>query len=183
VSDKKTIRQKAIVTDSENNIVKKVNGMPVLEFLESLGLCWAGQISGTHSIPILLDRNDGHPPVIRTILTQTSDGHIILCGNVPLDTTIGFGAMDQQLILDNIKRISILMKLLTPDAFFLYSCISRNIALGLNYTAEVEEVHRGLEGLVPYLFSYSSGEICPTMMKDGKWLNEFHNMSLITTNF
>ncbi|MDR2461137.1 MAG: FIST C-terminal domain-containing protein [Deltaproteobacteria bacterium] len=183
VSDKKTIRQKAIVTDSEGNLIRKVNGMPVLEFLESLGLCWAGQISGTHTIPLFLDRNDGQPPIVRTIQSQTPDGGIILCGNAPVDTTLGFGAMDIKHILESVRRVSILMKLLNPDVFYLYSCISRNIALGLNYTAEMEAVHHDLEGLVPYLFSYSSGEICPLIQKDGRWHNEFHNMSLVTANF
>jgi hypothetical protein len=157
--------------------------MPVLEFMESLGLCWGGQITGTHSIPLFLDRNDGRPPIVRTIQSQTPDGHIILCGNAPVDTTLGFGAMDQKHILESVRRVSILMKLLTPDVFCLYSCISRNIALGLNYTAEAEAVRRDLEGMVPYLFAYSSGEICPIMLKDGKWHNEFHNMSLVTANF
>jgi hypothetical protein len=183
VSDQKTIRQKAIVTDSDKNVIKKVNGMPALEFLESLGLSWAGHIAGTHSIPIFLDRNDGRVPIVRSILTQTPEGHIILCGNAPVDTTLGFGAIDQKHILDTVKRVSILMKLLTPDVFCLYSCISRNFALGLNYTAEVEAVHRDLAGLVPYLFSYSNGEICPTVMKDGSWRNEFHSMALIAANF
>jgi hypothetical protein len=183
VSDQKAIRQKAIVTDSDKNIVKKVNGMPAMEFLESLGLSWAGHIAGTHCIPIFLDRNDGHIPIVRSILTQTPEGHIVLCGNAPVDSTLGFGAIDQKHILDTVKRVSILMKLLTPDVFCLYSCISRNIALGLNYTAEVEAVHRDLEGLVPYLFCYSNGEICPTAMKDGKWRNEFHSMSLVAANF
>jgi hypothetical protein len=183
VSDQKTIRQKAIVTDSDKNVVKKVNDMPALEFLESLGLSWAGHISGTHSIPIFLDRNDGHPPIVRSILAQTPEGHIILCGNAPVDTTLGFGAIDQKHILDTVKKVSIIMKLLAPDVFCMYSCISRNFALGLNYTAEVEAVHRDLEGQVPYLFSYSNGEICPTVSKNGKLRNEFHTMSLIAANF
>jgi hypothetical protein len=180
VSNKKIIRQKAIVTESEGHLVKKVNGMPVLEFLETLGLCRNGQIIGTHTIPLFLDRHDGHPPMARVIHNRTPDGHLLLGGNAPVDTTIGIGAMDDRHIQEGIKRLSSLVKLKSPDVFWLYSCVSRNFALGLNYTAEAEALHAELAGKIPYLFAYSCGEICPMLFKDGKWHNEYHNMTLIS---
>jgi hypothetical protein len=183
VSHKKIIRQKAIVTESDGHVLKKVNGMPVLEFLESLGLCRNGQIIGAHTIPLFLDRHDGHPPMARIIHHRTPEGHILLGGNAPVDTTIGIGAMDARHIQEGVRRISAMVKLKTPDVFWLYSCVSRNFALGLNYTAEAELLHSELAGWTSYLFSYSCGEICPVLLKDGKWHNEYHNMTLISMIF
>jgi hypothetical protein len=179
----KAIQQKAIITASENNLVKEVNGVPVLEFMESLGLCWDGQISGTHSIPIFLDRNDGFPPTVRTIQCQTPEGYIILCGDAPVDTTLGIGAMDQKEVLDSIIKASNRVRLLAPDVFLLYSCLSRNIILGLDYLAEIEALHNNLRDQINYIFAYSSGEICPVLFKDGKLHNQFHNMTLISLAF
>jgi hypothetical protein len=183
VSHKKIIRQKAIVTESDGHVLKKVNGMPVLEFLETLGLCRNGQIIGPHTIPLILDRHDGHPPLARIIHHRTPEGHILLGGNAPVDTTIGIGALDVKHIEEGVKRISSMVKLKSPDVFWLYSCVSRNFALGLNYTAEAEALHTELGGKIPYLFAYSCGEICPVLLKDGKWHNEYHNMSLIAMIF
>ncbi|MDR1042006.1 MAG: hypothetical protein LBR80_17930, partial [Deltaproteobacteria bacterium] len=56
VSSRKTIREKAVVTESEAHVLRRVNGMPVLDFFESLGLCRDGRLSSTHMIPIFLER-------------------------------------------------------------------------------------------------------------------------------
>ncbi|MDR2354347.1 MAG: hypothetical protein LBF22_14550 [Deltaproteobacteria bacterium] len=180
LSPLKGIHQKAIITAAEDNIIMEVNGIPVLEFLESLGLCWYGQISGTHTIAIFLDKNDGNSPIIRIIQSQTPEGHIVLSGNAPIQTTLGLGAWSISDSLDVITRVGHQVRLLVPDVILLYSCLSRNITLGLDYMAEMEAVHNQLKPLVQYSFAYTGGEICPVYRKDGKIHNEYHNMALIT---
>ncbi|MDR1312314.1 MAG: FIST C-terminal domain-containing protein [Deltaproteobacteria bacterium] len=177
------IRQMAIVTESDANVVKQVNGMPVLEFMEQLGLCFEGQLAGTQTIPLFIDRADGAPPTVRAVQSQTPEGWLVLCGNAPVDSTLGIGAIDQEHIINGIKRVTFLTRVSSPDVFLLYSCLSRNIVLGFNYTAEAEALREELDGRVPYVFAYTSGEICPLPSKDGRWRNEFHNMSLITVTF
>jgi hypothetical protein len=183
VSAEKRIRQKAIITASERNVVKEVNGMPVLDFMESLGLCFEGKMAGTTTIPLFLDRWDGSPPTVRSILAQTPEGWLILSGRAPIDSTLGIGAMDETHILEGVRRVTSLARLSRPEVFVLYSCLSRNVSLGFNYKSEAEAVRLGLDGNAPYLFAYTSGEICPVMLKDGKWHNEYHNMSLVTFSF
>ncbi|MDR1166104.1 MAG: FIST C-terminal domain-containing protein [Deltaproteobacteria bacterium] len=180
VSPHKAIHQKAIVTASQGNVLMEVNGVPVLEYMESLGLCWYGHISGTHCIPIFLDRGDGNPPTARTIHSQTPEGHIVLCGDAPIDTTLGIGSLSPEDVLSTAAAVGQKAKFLRPNALVMYSCLSRNIALGLDYMAEIETLQRHLEGCVPYLFSYSSGEFCPVTRQDGRSHNEYHNMSLVT---
>ncbi|MDR1037833.1 MAG: FIST C-terminal domain-containing protein [Deltaproteobacteria bacterium] len=183
VAAQRRIRQIAIVTESDENIVKQINGMPALEFMEQLGLCFEGQLTGTHTIPLFVNRYDGAPPIVRAILAQTPEGWLVLCGRVPVDSTLGIGAMDQEHILNGVKRITSLTRASLPDVFILYSCLSRNIVLGFNYTLEAESVREELGNRVPYVFAYASGEICPLPSKEGRWRNGFHNMSLVTVNF
>jgi hypothetical protein len=180
VSARKTLRGKAVVTDSEAHLVRQINGLPVLDFLESLGLCREGRLVSTHMIPFFLERGGGRPPIVRAVMEQTADGAILLGGKAPAGSTLGIGAMDISHILDCARRAAAQIRLSSPDATILYSCIARNIGLGLNYTMEIETLRRDLAGCSPYVLAYSMGEICPLVFPDGKWRNEYHNMSLIS---
>ncbi|MDR1312313.1 MAG: FIST C-terminal domain-containing protein [Deltaproteobacteria bacterium] len=180
VSGRKAFREKAVVTESEDHVIRRVNGMPVLDFLETLGLCREGQLVSTHMIPIFLERGGGRPPIIRAIFTQTQDGAIHLGGNAPAGSTLGIGAMDTAHILEGVRRAASIMNLGSSGATILYSCIARSISLGLNFTMEMEALRRAASSRSPYLFSYSLGEICPILLPDGKYHNEYHNMSLVT---
>ena len=177
------IQQRAIVTESEGNIIKQVNGLPVIDFLESLGLCWYGQISGYNTIPLFLDKNDGNLPVVRSIYGQTAEGHIFISGDAPVDSTLGFGILDEQLVLRAVTEMGHSMKTLYSNIFYVLSCLSRNFALGLNYLADMEKFHAASLKTLPYIFSYSSGEFCPVTNPDGSLKNQFHNMSLVSLAF
>jgi hypothetical protein len=180
VSPMNRIRQKAIVTASDANIVREVNGMPVLEFMDSLGLCFEGHVAGTHTIALFIDRKDGSEPMVRVVLNQTEEGWLVLSGRVPVDSTFGLGALDERQILNGVRRLSLLAKLARPEVFLMYSCLSRNFVLGFNYLAEADAARLTIEGKFPYIFGYSSGEICPVPLKDGRWRNVYHNMAIIS---
>jgi hypothetical protein len=180
VSNKDTIRHTAIVTDSDGALIKKVNDLPVSDYFESLGLFKDGRLLGTHTIPIFVDLHNGFPPLVRSIYTQTPEGHILLGGKAPVDTTLGIGSINIAQVQEGAERMSKLVKLSNPDFFFAYSCISRNFTLGFNYTTEMEVMQSNIQGSIPYLFAYACGELCPVIRKDGRWHNEFHNLSLIS---
>jgi hypothetical protein len=84
--------------------------------------------------------------MVRAVQFQTPEGWLVLCGKAPVDSTLGLGGIDQQHILDGARHISVLMKIMNPELFFLYSCLSRNIDLGFNYTAEAEAVQEEVAG-------------------------------------
>jgi hypothetical protein len=185
VSAHRMIRQKAIITGARGNIVTRVNDMPVVEFMESLGLCFEGRVTGPITIPIFISGSgEGAEPVIRVILDQTAEGALILSGDAPVDSTLGLGAIDERHILGGIRHAAGLMRGFPPDVSLLYSCLSRNVVLGFSYTAEADLLRRELEGIAaPYVFSYVGGEICPVPGADGKLVNRFHNMALATFSF
>jgi hypothetical protein len=177
------IQQRAIVTESEGNLIREVNGLPALEFLDTLGLSWYGQLSGQDTIPVFLDRNDGRPPVVRSIYKQTSDGSILLSGAAPVDSTMGFGILDEQTVLKTAQEMAHSVQQPYSSIFMVYSCLSRNFALGLDYLSEMERFHSTAPRQLPYIFSYSAGEFCPLPNPDGTLRNEFHNMSIIGVTF
>ncbi|MDR1081200.1 MAG: FIST C-terminal domain-containing protein [Deltaproteobacteria bacterium] len=181
VSLARSIRQKAIITDARDNVIIQVNGMPALDFLESLGLCRDGQIQGVNSIPLSIDKEDGSDPVFRAIVSQTPEGGIVIGGKAPAGALLGIGAMDQEHILCGARRLSAQAGL-SGGPLLIYSCLSRNIVLGFNYTIEADQLRAGLRRRLPYSFAYSTGEICPLPARGGRWRNAFHNMSLVAAS-
>ncbi|MDR1040906.1 MAG: FIST C-terminal domain-containing protein [Deltaproteobacteria bacterium] len=182
VSLAKSIRQKAIITDARENVILQVNGMPAMDFLESLGLCQGGQILGVNAIPLSIDRSDGSDPVFRAIVDRTPEGGIVIGGLAPPGAMLGFGSMDQEHILGGVRLLSSRSGLPSRGPLLVYSCLSRNIVLGFNYTFEADHLKAGLERRRPYSFAYSAGEICPVPVRGGRWRNAFHNMSLVAAS-
>ncbi|MDR1313306.1 MAG: hypothetical protein LBQ12_06315 [Deltaproteobacteria bacterium] len=181
VSLSRSIRQKAIITDARDNVILQVNGMPALDFLESLGLCREGQIQGVNAIPLSLDRADGSDPVFRTIVSQTSEGGRVIGGKAHPGALLGIGALDREHILCGARLLSSRAGL-SSGPLLIYSCLSRNIVLGFNYTIEADQLKAGLQRRFPYSFAYSTGEICPLPVRGGRWRNAFHNMSLVAAS-
>jgi hypothetical protein len=176
-------QQRAIVTESRSNVIRQINGQPVLEYLEKLGLCWYGEISGINTIPIFLDRQDSLGPVVRCILYQNPEGDVILTGDVPKNSTLSFGFLDEQMVLKAAAALALSMNNPFSNIFYVYSCLSRCFAIGLNYMAEMEKFYANAGKKLPYIFSYSSGEFCPVLLPDGTLKNQYHNMSLIGLSF
>ncbi|MDR2612282.1 MAG: FIST C-terminal domain-containing protein [Deltaproteobacteria bacterium] len=182
VSLANSVPHKAIVTGAAGDIVTEVNGIPALDFLESLGLAQDGHITGVHTIPVSIDTGDGEPPVVRAIVAQGPGGSIVMGGTVPAGALMGIGAMDKAHILAGMRRISLRQGLSPSSPLLVYSCITRNIVLGFDYTLEADALREGLRGGGPFAFAYSLGEICPVPLSGGRWRNAFHNMTLVAAS-
>ena len=177
------IQQRAIVTKSRENVISEINGLPAVEFLDSIGLCWYGQITGHMTIPIFVDRGEGGPPVVRTIFSQDDSGSIYLTGWAPPGSTLGFGTLDEREVLQLAASVGLSTRSLYSNLFYVVSCLSRNFILGLNYLAEMERLHSAAERSLHYVFTYAGGEFCPVAEPDGSLKTLFHNMSLVTLAF
>ncbi|MDR1472553.1 MAG: hypothetical protein LBS75_08505 [Synergistaceae bacterium] len=75
--EERMIRQKAIITESEKNAIRSINGIPVHEYLESVGLAENGKINevGLSSIPLILTLED-KSQVVRSPYAMTEDGDL-----------------------------------------------------------------------------------------------------------
>jgi len=182
ISDERALKQNAIITGSHGNILKEVNGIPAVQYMESLGLTKEGRIEGPGTIPFIVDYNDGTKPVVRAIFAQTPEGYAVCGGAMPVNSTLSIGALDYNDVMETSQKIiDDVQKGLSPrsSALILFSCVGRNYALGVRTGDEMEKVNRLLDNKIPFVMAYSGGEICPLYDRGNKLKNRFHNDTII----
>lgn len=184
VSDEKILGQKAIITESDGNILKGVNGMSVLKYLQSIGLAPNGKVEGLNAIPFIIDYNDGTKPVTRAIFAITPEGHAVCGGVMPVNATLGIGYIDHDDVLSTTKNsIDKILEQNKNNGLLVFSCIVRNLVLGFDVLAEMEEVDKNIHEKIPFFMAYSGGEICPVYDEKGSPVNRFHNDTIISCLF
>jgi hypothetical protein len=178
IPDKNVLRQTAVITESQGNILKKVNGMTLAEHLTSLGLAQNNQIKTVGSLPLLIDYHDGTAPVGVAIYGITPDGAVICGGDVPEGAALSIGTLDYHDILASAEAI--LEKISQEEAIngmLIYPCLSRSMMLGPNADDEMKKVLEVLKDRYPYQICYAGGEFCPVKDEGGNLVNHFHNFS------
>lgn len=176
--------QNAVITESEGNVVKQINGRPVLEYLDSIGLSRENGLEGSKSIPLILDYNDGTPPVARCFYMITDEGYAVCGGDMPVDATFALSTMEYDDVIQSAEQV--LARLASAgesSGMLMVSCIVRGVTLGMDQLAESKKVQDLLGHSVPYQLCYSGGEICPVYDKNGNTTNRFHNFSLAVCLF
>lgn len=184
VPEGKAEKQNAIITESEGNVVKQVNGMPVLDYLESIGLTRDAGLEGSKSIPVILDYNDGTPAVARCFYMISPEGYAVCGGDMPTGATFALSTMEAEDVLISAEQV--LDKVLAGaklNGMLIIPCIVRSVTLGVDQLAEARRVAEKLAGKVPYQLCYSGGEICPVYQTNGKTANRFHNFSFAACLF
>lgn len=180
LSEEKTLKQKAVITDSEGNILKGVNGMSAISYMESLGLTNNGVIEGPSTIPFVVDFNDGTTPVVRAIFAQTPEGYAVCGGAMPIGATLSVGSIDyEDVIMTTSGIIKAVNAIEGRNAAIMFSCVGRNYALGTKTMDELRLIEDAFGGKLPYIAAYSGGEICPLTDTDDVQKNRFHNDTII----
>ena len=182
IPGEKIISQEAIITDSYKNRIKKVNGIPVLKYLESVGLAKDGNLEGIASFPLVL-HVPGGSRLIRSVF-GVEKGEIVCSGAVPSHIPMEISFCDRDFVLESARKTANECKkwLLSqnssdPRTALVVSCMIRRWTLGTDVYAEIREIYEGLRDL-PYHFVYSHGEYCPVRTENGKAENYFFNYSL-----
>ena len=177
LNEDKIRKQKAIITESNGNLLLGVNGKSVQKYLEDIGLMQAEL--GMGIVPFVVEHKDGTKAVARAVYTFTPEGHAVCGGLMPEGATLAIGRVDADDVLHTTEHA---MKQLIDDSgdsvILCYSCLARYLALGLNVTTEAEIVKKTADG-ADYHFAYSGGEICPLYDPDGNLRNYFHNYSIV----
>ncbi|GHV33000.1 hypothetical protein FACS1894187_00140 [Synergistales bacterium] len=175
----KIIKRPAIVTEAEDNILKKINNDSAIDYLNSIGLADNRHIIGVQPFALFFSYKDDVRPVARAVIGQTQEGHVILAGNINVNGAISVGVMDHDYIIETAKDM------VTRNREYSFkliaSCLYRNFALGLDNMDEIEAIRSNAD--VPFLFAYSGGEICPIENSDGKLVNRHHNLALTCCSF
>jgi hypothetical protein len=183
ISNDKVFREKGVVTASRSNQLHTVNGIPIIEYLKSLGLPQNedGTISGANSFPLIVDSNDGTLPAVRTMFAFTPEGYAVCGGIIPEGSTLSIGSFSPQEIVGTTSRtLEETLRAGEYQALLMYSCIGRYFAQGYETTAEMEQVQKWVaQAGTPYFAAYSGGELCPVRGAEGRWVNRSHGNSFI----
>ena len=167
--DGKALRQKAVVTKAENNLLVEVNNKPVLEYMAQLGLALDNNFIAVHSVPIILDLGPDHPPASRTVYGVSPEGHLICGGEVPEGAGLSMWEQDSDAVLFSAGVVmDTVLAHPDPRAVLVFSCHSRFLSLGFEEMAEFELAAERLNGKIPWLAAYSGGEICPATLGERK---------------
>lgn len=187
ISSERVFREKGVVTGSEGNQLRTVDGKPMVDFLLSLGLTREadGSITGINSFPIIIDYNDGTTPVARAMFAVTPQGHAVCGGNIPEGATLSIGAFDPEEILTTTNRtLESALEGKRHSAMLMYSCVGRYFAQGYDSTAEFRKLQEHMEGgETAFMAAYSGGEICPVYDQAGHVVSRNHNNTFIICAF
>jgi len=173
-------KQEAIITSAEGNVLKEINGLSAREYLASLGLSPGGGLEGVSSMPFMINYNDGSQPVARVIFSLNEEGAALCGGMMPEGGTLSIGHLDINGVLLTVEQaLGKLPQDKNANGIIIFSCIARNMVLGVTPLIEIEKVREVLGGALPWHLAYSSGELCPVCGGDGRLVNRFHNYTFI----
>ncbi|MCL2565421.1 MAG: FIST C-terminal domain-containing protein [Defluviitaleaceae bacterium] len=179
-----------VITKSDGHIVQEINNMPVSEYFESIGFALNGKFnSGIVLIPILVDNHkegESSVPFMRAMIDFNEDGHVAFRGKIPEGARITFGSMPST--ADILTAIEEIMEEIAKEkdinAALFFSCIVRQLTIGSDPLKELALVKGSLGADIPFVASYSGGEIAPIGHDSKKNpINSFHNYSLIACLF
>ena len=183
ISQSRVLEKSALVTKSAGHILMEVNGQPVANYFEDLGLTKASETQYAMSnLPFLLDYNDGTPKVSKIFVTLTPEKYAICAGAMPEGSTLHIASSDKDdVLLTTGKAIDLMLKDIKDNTggLLIYSCISRGMTFGADQFKEIEIVRQKIGASVPFMMAFSGGEICPTQVSDDKAINRFHNNAFI----
>jgi hypothetical protein len=177
VSEENILKQKAVITGVNRNILRTINNMPAVQYLESIGVVKGHNLMGM-PMPFIVYLEDGSI-LIRACISGTEDGSLILCGAVPVNATVALATMEfEDVVSSSESKMTEARAAAKGRGVLMYSCASRNWALGIQTLAEHEKAKECLDG-IPYHFVYSGGEIFPSRLAGGRVVNHLQNDSLI----
>jgi len=183
ISPEHIFAQTATITKADGNILKEVDGSPIIKYMEKIGLAENGKIKDIlHSIPFILDYGGEGVPVSRILLSWSEDGYGICGGLMPEGTKFNLGMWDKKDVLGTTAQtIENILQNENISTLILHSCLARIYALGTDILSETEIVNKTIAKKIPYIFGYSGGEVCP--VKNAANANSFHNNTVIACIF
>lgn len=166
---------RAIITKSEGAVLREVNDLPLLEYLENVGLVITKENITT--TPVMVYYDGAKEPVALGFYTLFEDGSVLTGGEMPVGTSFAVGNIDAQGIYESAQEgLAQILAFKDRQATLLLPCVTRYIMLAPDQEGELRLIREKLAGEgLPFMMGYSGGEICPMPGPDGKLYNRFHN--------
>lgn len=177
ISGDKILHEGALITSSAQNLLKEVNGHPVVEYFRDLGLTGASEaMYAMTSLPFMVDYNDGTPMVSKVFIRLDEENNALCAGIMPEGSTLYLGVFDKSdVLLTTANTLKKAMEAKNLHNMLIYSCVSRSVSLGGEILAELELMQNTIGQRFSYMAAYSGGELCPTLLRGQAATNRFHN--------
>ena len=175
----------AVVTRVEGNVIFEINNISAYSYFESIGFAVDGKFkAGVYFIPLLVTIQDADKikrTFVRALLTFNPDGSALCRGKIPPGAQIAFGSLQSADILTATSEVAAqINQEQNVNAVLIFSCLIRRLNIGSDEMKELNTIKDSLHVDIPFMASYSGGEICPIGCdRAGKYQNSFHNYSLI----
>ena len=166
---------RAVITESDGAILRKINDMPVLDYLATIGLIINKENITTTPLMVYYDRAD--EPVALGFYTLFEDGSVLTGGEMPVGTSFAVGSIDAQGICESAEKgLREIEACADRQATLLLPCVTRYIMMAPDQEGELRLIKDELSRTgKPFMMGYSGGEISPMLGRDGELHNRFHN--------
>jgi hypothetical protein len=177
---------KGEVTKSCGHLVQEINNINTYKYFESIGFESNGKSAVNYLfLPFAVDQKkrddyDGIP-VIRVLYSFLEDGSATFHGNVDEGSTFALLKCEPDDVISTTKeKVAEINDLSDVNGVLMCSCIVRRIvSMRENPHMELEAVKDKINPDIPFMMGYAGGEICPTLVKENKPTNRYHNYSLV----
>ncbi|GHS96462.1 hypothetical protein FACS1894139_02110 [Planctomycetales bacterium] len=189
---KYAIHEPALITEVAGSVIRSVNNMPAGRFLQSVKVVGddlndprnfdAVTMSG------LVTRADG-VQVVRGMfgLVRENPNWANMLGKISVGEQISFAPISKNAVLESSQEMCDRLIADEINNTLMFCCVARNFALGVQYMREFEQIDANLRQMhgdeVRYAVGCSGGEICPVKDRNGKFVNAFHNFTIIACAF
>jgi len=166
------------VTDSDGCLLKEINGIPALKYLENMGVAIMEDASVI--TPLMVFYEGSSEPVALAIYTVNEDGSLLCGAEITKGATVTVGEITNDSIMatteEGLRRM--IESGRRNGALFL-PCVTRYVMLVPNRNAEMDTIANQLEdgNVMPFMVGYAGGELCPVRDENGVLRNRFHNFT------
>lgn len=184
MSEKYIQRQRAVITKSQGSVLMEVNHMPLMAYLETIGVTKGRGAEALGGVPFLIDFGDGTHPVARGIHTITPEGHAVCGGLMPENATLAIGSVEQDDVLRLTREtLQAILDRGEISGVLLCPCASHFLVLGADSQEQKDIIKDMIPRGVPYQLCYSGGEMCPVYDQEGNTHNRFHSYTFTACIF
>lgn len=180
-ADEKLLEMAYTVTESDADVVRRLNDQVAIDYLKRNGIEFDySDMDAVSTVPYLIRRPGEDVYIARALRKYAKSGEMEFMGEVPQGSILRAGTVTTEdiLLVSRDTAESVTARCGDAAALFMYSCVGRFIALGLDTTAELDHVSAAMPEGVNYSACYAAGEICP-IRKDGRLVNTYHNSSFV----
>jgi hypothetical protein len=174
VSDQNILGNQGVITESEGCLLKKINGIPAVKYLESLGVILLE--NALYVIPLLVYYEGSNMPVALGIYGRNDDGSLLCGGEMTEGASVAVGEISTEGILssaaEGIRRLAQSGK---QNGALMFPCITRYIMLTPDQDREMRYITGSLTNSLPYMLGYAGGEVCPVPDESNTRRNRVHN--------